>query len=145
MAYDPDELPENYPAPWETHVKDLMENGPWPCWDPEMDESDFEDPPEYIPFKETPGPYNMFDDKAKTFKEEQRKERAELTRQKQAELRKRPHMSMDEDSPQEHPELRRDRMDAQEDSQPHQLPGRRGSQDGGAQRVHLRPALAHRQ
>ena len=30
MAYDPDELPENYPAPWETHVKDLMENGPWP-------------------------------------------------------------------------------------------------------------------
>ena len=38
MAYDPDELPENYPAPWETHVKNLMENGPWPCWDPEMDE-----------------------------------------------------------------------------------------------------------
>ena len=95
MAYDPDELPENYPAPWETHVQQLMENGPWPCWDPEMDESDFEDPPEYIPFKETPGPYNMFDDKAKIFKEEQRKERAELTRQKQAELRKRPHMSMD--------------------------------------------------
>ena len=34
MAYDPDELPENYPAPWETHVKNLMEEGPWPCWDP---------------------------------------------------------------------------------------------------------------
>lgn len=97
MAYDPDELPENYPAPWETHVKNLMENGPWPCWDPEMDESDFEDPPEFIPFKETPGPYSRFDDNAKIFKAEQRKERAELTRQKQAELRKRPHMSMDED------------------------------------------------
>ena len=97
MAYDPDELPENYPAPWETHVQQLMENGPWPCWDPEMDESDFEDPPQFIPFKETPPAYSMFDDKAKIFKAEQREERAELTRVKQAEIRTRPHMSMDKD------------------------------------------------
>ena len=29
MAYDPDELPESAPAPWETHVQNLMKNGPW--------------------------------------------------------------------------------------------------------------------
>ena len=32
MAYDPDEVPESHPAPWETHVQNLMENGPWPRW-----------------------------------------------------------------------------------------------------------------
>ena len=29
MAYDPDELPESAPAPSETHVQNLMKNGPW--------------------------------------------------------------------------------------------------------------------
>jgi hypothetical protein len=29
MAYDPDELPESHPAPWETHIQKLMDEGPW--------------------------------------------------------------------------------------------------------------------
>jgi hypothetical protein len=32
MAYEPDDLPENHPAPWETHIQNLMRDGPWPCW-----------------------------------------------------------------------------------------------------------------
>ena len=36
-------------------------------------------------------------------------------------------------------------MDAQENHAPHRLPRRRPGEDGGTQRAHVRPALAHRQ
>ena len=97
MAYDPDELPESAPAPWETHVRDLIENGPWPCWDASRPESDFEPEPEFIPFKETPGPYSLFDDKAKQYHAKVKEERAALTAQRQAEIRARNWMPMDGD------------------------------------------------
>ena len=90
--HDPDELPGELPSPvgdarQEPHGERLVA-----VLGPGDGRERLEDPPEFIPFKETPGPYSsMFDDNAKIFKAEQRKERAELTRQKQAELRKRPH------------------------------------------------------
>lgn len=97
MAYDPDELPESAPAPWETHIQNLMENGPWPCWDATKPESDFEPEPEFIPFKESPGEYSLFDDKAKIYKKKVTEERAKLTAQRQAEIRAHRWMSMDGD------------------------------------------------
>ena len=97
MDYDPDAMPESYPAPWETHVKTLMEEGPWPCWDPSLPESHFEPEPEYVPFVEAPGAYSKFDDKAKIYENQLKAERAELTAKRQAEIRERPWMSMDGD------------------------------------------------
>ena len=97
MAYDPDELPESAPAPWETHLKNLMEEGPWPCWEPDRPESDFEQEPEFIPFKETPKAYSAFDDKAKIYHEQLKAERAEATAKRQTEIRSRRWMSMDDD------------------------------------------------
>ena len=95
MAYDPDEVPESHPAPWETHVRNLMENGPWPCWNADLPEEQPE--PEFVPFDEAPKRYSAFDDKAKTFKRRVTEERAAATAARQAEIRARNWMSMDDD------------------------------------------------
>jgi hypothetical protein len=95
MAYDPDEVPESHPAPWETHVQNLMENGPWPCWNADLPEEQQE--PEFVPFNEAPRVYSAFDDKAKMFKKQVTEERAAATALRQAEIRSRSWMSMDHD------------------------------------------------
>tara|TARA_B110000977_G_scaffold192762_1_gene266708 strand:- start:17137 stop:18177 length:1041 start_codon:yes stop_codon:yes gene_type:complete len=97
MAYDPDEVPDSHPAPWETHVRNLMENGPWPCWNADLPESHFEPEPEFVPFNEAPTAYSQFDDKAKLWKEKVVAERAEMTRVRQSEIRQKNWMAMDRD------------------------------------------------
>jgi hypothetical protein len=62
----------NDPAAWEKHFNELIRKDPvtneyvheWPCWNSDLNESDFEDPPEFISFEETPLDYNPFDAKA---------------------------------------------------------------------------------
>ena len=95
MAYDPDEVPESHPAPWETHVRNLMENGPWPCWNADLPEEQEE--PEFVPFNEAPKLYSAFDDKAKIYKQRVAEERAAATAARQAQIRARNWMSMDDD------------------------------------------------
>ena len=95
MAYDPDEVPESHPAPWETHVQNLMENGPWPCWNADLPEEQPE--PEFVPFNEAPRAYSAFDDRAKMFKRKVTEERAAATAARQREIRARNWMPMDDD------------------------------------------------
>lgn len=97
MAYDPDDVPESTPAPWETHIRELMQNGPWPCWNADLPESHFEPEPEFVPFETAPEAYSAFDDKAKLWREKVFVERARVTAKRQAEIRSRNWMQMDRD------------------------------------------------
>jgi len=108
MRYDPDAVPEHAPAPWQVNTARLLdfENNPgaWPPWvtrECEKQGIDVhlhdEPEPEYIPYEETPGLYNRFDDMALQYRERVKAERAAATAKRAEEIRRTSWMSMEGD------------------------------------------------
>ena len=60
-AYDPEAVGnEKALPPWEEDLRDALREGPWPCWDSNIPESDFVDQPRFISFAKPPGKHDPF-------------------------------------------------------------------------------------
>ena len=96
-AYDPDTAGEHESPPWERELKELIEEGPWPCWDASIPESDFVDPPTYVSFTKAPEKFDPFVDRIKAYKRGVKREQLEMMRATRERVKRERFMSMDND------------------------------------------------
>lgn len=97
-AYDPDAVGnEKALPPWEEELRDALREGPWPCWDSNIPESDFVDQPRFISFAKPPGKYDPFKERILRYKAQVKEERRRATAETRRELSSQRFMSMNED------------------------------------------------
>lgn len=85
------------PPPWEKHLKEAMEEGPWPCWDSSIPESDFVEPPRYVSLTKAPKKFDPFEERIKRYKEEVRAEQRAASRATREEIKSKRYMSLQQD------------------------------------------------
>jgi hypothetical protein len=97
-AYDPEAVGgENATPPWEKELQDAMREGPWPCWDADIPESDFVDEPRFMSFTKPPEKYDPFKEKIVNYKAKVKEEQKRAVAKTREEVKSQRFMSMADD------------------------------------------------
>ena len=97
-AYDPEAVGnEKALPPWEEDLRDALREGPWPCWDSNIPESDFVDQPRFISFAKPPGKHDPFKERILRHKAQVKEEQRRATAKTRRELSSQRFMSMKDD------------------------------------------------
>ena len=94
-AYDP-ESPDQTP-PWEASLRDAVREGPWPCWDSNIPESDFVDEPRFISFASAPEKYDPFKERVMAYKAKVKAQNKAMMKKTREEVKSQRFMSMSQD------------------------------------------------
>lgn len=95
-SYDP-ESPNGQRPPWEESLETAIREGPWPCWDSNIPESDFVDEPTFTSFASAPEKYDPFKERVMAHKARVRRENVEKMKKTREEVKAQRFMSLAED------------------------------------------------